>query len=243
MMDREYTAATKTENKPLYEKLVADFYRRITVGRWPVGKPLKTEAAIARELGVSLGTVRKAFERLETMHLIDRTPGRGTIVREYDCARRLARLTSIVDVDGRPVTGDIAIGSFQQIDANDEIAKELGIDVGAPAIQVERSRTHNGRTFMFEEAYFHPPSGSGPLQADTIWSFTKNLVYHGEIAVDRTEYVRSSDASDRCPRASFPERTGLTIDVRRTLYSIHGKPLEFSKLHIQLGPNLQYRLK
>lgn len=74
-MGRHYPTRGNFEHRPLYEELAEEFCRRITVGRWPVGRPLKTEAMIAAELGVSLGTVRRAFDRLEGMNLIDRTPG------------------------------------------------------------------------------------------------------------------------------------------------------------------------
>ena len=65
---------------PLYKTTEAEMIRRIDSGEWPVGLRLPNEFGLAAEFGVSQGTMRRALMTLEGMGLLDRKPGRGTLV-------------------------------------------------------------------------------------------------------------------------------------------------------------------
>lgn len=230
------------EHKPLYEELVEEFCRRITVGRWPVGRPLKTEAMIATELGVSLGTVRRAFDKLERMELIDRTPGRGTIVREFDSKPRLASLTNVVDLDGAPVSGEISIGEIGLSQADDEVALELGLDVGAKVFRVERSRSHLGRVFSVETAFLPAADRTDLPEPDVLWASARNYVVFGEIAVKRKEYARMVPRAEAERVEAFGADADALLNIHRTLMSFDERPLEYCVAFCRLGRNLRYRI-
>lgn len=66
--------------KPLYKTAEAEMIRRIETGTWPTGLRLPNEFILAAEFGVSQGTMRRALITLEGMGLLDRKPGRGTLV-------------------------------------------------------------------------------------------------------------------------------------------------------------------
>lgn len=55
------------------------------------GAPLPNEVTLARDIGVSIGTARKALELLEGEHLIERRQGRGTFVVESSNESELER--------------------------------------------------------------------------------------------------------------------------------------------------------
>jgi GntR family transcriptional regulator len=65
---------------PLYKAAEAEMIRRINEGDWPVGLRLPNEFVLADEFGVSQGTMRRALITLEGMGMINRKPGRGTLV-------------------------------------------------------------------------------------------------------------------------------------------------------------------
>lgn len=65
----------------LHEQVQAEFTRRIATGRWRPRMPIPNEIALAREVGVSIGTIRKALDDLEAAGIVTRTQGRGTFVR------------------------------------------------------------------------------------------------------------------------------------------------------------------
>lgn len=65
---------------PLYKTAETEMIRRIRDGDWAVGLRLPNEFVLAAEFGVSQGTMRRALMTLEGMGLLNRKPGRGTLV-------------------------------------------------------------------------------------------------------------------------------------------------------------------
>lgn len=68
--------------RPLYKTAETEMIRRIRDGDWAVGLRLPNEFVLAAEFGVSQGTMRRALMTLEGMGLLDRKPGRGTLVAD-----------------------------------------------------------------------------------------------------------------------------------------------------------------
>ena len=66
---------------PLYLQISEAISREIAAGVWPDGARLPTEAALAKKLGVAIGTLRKALALLEERGLLERIQGSGTYVR------------------------------------------------------------------------------------------------------------------------------------------------------------------
>jgi DNA-binding GntR family transcriptional regulator len=78
------TAATQLPGfaGPLYVQVAGILRDKICASEWTARAPLPNEVTLARDIGVSIGTVRKALEMLENEHLIQRRQGRGTFVVE-----------------------------------------------------------------------------------------------------------------------------------------------------------------
>lgn len=66
---------------PIYEKIAAALARDITSGVLPPGARLPTLKALATALGVTPGTVNRAYEVAQRQGLVDGEVGRGTFVR------------------------------------------------------------------------------------------------------------------------------------------------------------------
>ena len=66
---------------PIYEKIAAALARDITSGVLPPGTRLPTLKALATALGVTPGTVNRAYEVAQRQGLVDGEVGRGTFVR------------------------------------------------------------------------------------------------------------------------------------------------------------------
>ncbi|MGK0499684.1 MAG: GntR family transcriptional regulator [Oceanicoccus sp.] len=69
--------------QPLYKQVYELLLQRISDGNWKPSESLPSEHALAAELGVSQGTVRKALIELETNKLVERRQGKGTFVTEH----------------------------------------------------------------------------------------------------------------------------------------------------------------
>ncbi len=78
------TSPTRLEAQPLYVKARNIMVDRLISGQWRPGQMLPSEFAIAAELGVSQGTVRKALDDMTTEGLVVRKQGRGTFVAEAE---------------------------------------------------------------------------------------------------------------------------------------------------------------
>ncbi|MER7519608.1 substrate-binding domain-containing protein [Streptomyces sp. NPDC126499] len=61
-----------------FRALVAQLRRGMLDGTWPPGSKLPTERALAAETGVSVTTVRRAYEDLVALGLVERRQGAGT---------------------------------------------------------------------------------------------------------------------------------------------------------------------
>lgn len=84
---------------PLHQRVHDTIKSRILQGEWATGAPIPGETDLSRELGVSVGTVRKALDRLTRDHLIFRARGRGTFVHR-DINGSVRHLVKFVTPDG-----------------------------------------------------------------------------------------------------------------------------------------------
>ena len=81
--------AKKISTRALYIQVRDHLAQQIAEGTLKPGFHLPSELEFADLLGVSLGTVRKALEALESERLITRRQGRGTFVRDHAADARL----------------------------------------------------------------------------------------------------------------------------------------------------------
>lgn len=143
--------STKPFNSaPLYVQLRADLTRRIARGDWKRGDNIPNELDLAREYGLSPGTVRKALDWLESAHLIVRQQGRGTFVAtpsSEDLSRRFDRLRTLADHHVDPEFQTIEKGVK---DATTEEAYHLALRSNAKVFAVTRLRLARGRPLLVE---------------------------------------------------------------------------------------------
>ena len=69
-----------SRQKPRYRAIADDLAERITIGELAPGERLPTHRDLAYELGVTVGTVSRAYAELERAGLAHGEVGRGTFV-------------------------------------------------------------------------------------------------------------------------------------------------------------------
>ena len=89
--------------RPLYMQLHDALTERVATGQWRPGTTLPNEGDLAREFGVSAGTMRKALDLMEAERLVTRRQGRGTFVNDQTADESAARFCNIRALDGRRV--------------------------------------------------------------------------------------------------------------------------------------------
>ena len=92
--------------QPLYRQAGEALMRRLVDGRWRPGEIIPPEHALAAELGVSQGTVRRALDELARINLVVRRQGKGTYVAEHTRERALFHFFHLVGDDGKRALPD-----------------------------------------------------------------------------------------------------------------------------------------
>ena len=122
--------------EPLYEQVYRIFRARIIGGQLKPQSLLPGEVMLSHELGVSVGTVRKAMDQLARDNLVIRERGRGTFVRgddEWQDAKGL----KLLDRAGRPIAAEIELVDAHLGTATAEEARSLRIEAataGGPRV-------------------------------------------------------------------------------------------------------------
>lgn len=83
----------RDKGTPLHQQLYEHFRAQIDSGALVSGTRLLTEAALSASFAVSRGTVRQALRELERAGLIERSPKRGTFVKERPSSRSARETT------------------------------------------------------------------------------------------------------------------------------------------------------
>ena len=101
------TAVGRFSTRPLYLQVKDMLVQRIIGGTWKPGAAIPNEIELSRELGISVGTVRKALDEMEGERLILRRQGRGTFVIDQTSDECANRFSNIRDAEGSRISGDI----------------------------------------------------------------------------------------------------------------------------------------
>ena len=66
---------------PIYRQLVDVIHNAVKKGELPAGHQLPTVQELTQELGIARGTVKRAYDELERLGLVEKVQGRGTFIR------------------------------------------------------------------------------------------------------------------------------------------------------------------
>lgn len=144
------SADTKLGFRPLYLQVREELTRHLSSGRWQPGTMLPSEQELARELGVSQGTVRKALNAMTAERILVRRQGRGTFVSEYEESRILFQFFRLYPDGGErlfPVS--TVLGSTSGI-AKAREQKALGLEDGGRVWRISRLRYHASKLMLRE---------------------------------------------------------------------------------------------
>ena len=136
--------------RPLYAQVRDLFVRRLASGEWRAGELLPAEPRLAAELGVSLGTVRKALDELSAQNRVVRRQGKGTYVASYTPERALFQFFQLIGEDGSRVLPESRVLSCRIGIASAVERRELRLAARAPVVRIARVRELAGRAVIAE---------------------------------------------------------------------------------------------
>jgi len=140
--------------QPLYKQVYDVLVRRIAEGQWQPGQVLPSEHALAAELHVSQGTVRKALDTLAAENLVQRHQGKGTYVAEHTQEHSLFRFFRLArpNTDGDRITPESTDARCKRRVATAAEAARLHLPKGATVVEIKRVRLVDGKRAVSEKA-------------------------------------------------------------------------------------------
>jgi GntR family phosphonate transport system transcriptional regulator len=212
----------------LWRQVADGIERGIADGRFAHGERLPGETEIAETYRVNRHTVRRALAMLAERGLVRAERGSGTYVETPRLAyplRSRTRFSEIVGAGGREPRGQLIEASEQP--ATRELARELGVRLGAPLIRIEALRFADRTPICISTSWLAAERfpGAGRVFAANR-SMTKLLAHYGI-----RDYRRGStritaaiaDASDAARLDLALGRPVLVVDS--TDVDTDGKPL------------------
>lgn len=140
---------------PIYQQLAEWMRDQIVREQWPEHYQLKAEEDLAKEWGVSRGTMRKALSSLMDEGLLKRIHGRGTFVSASVVVQPLAEkmVTFSEDLIQRGIQFETRVITHRNLEPLPYIASQLKIPEGGSVFYVERVRVVKSEPVILLQNY------------------------------------------------------------------------------------------
>ncbi len=227
---------------PAYVRLRDTLASRIASGDWTARQPIPSEARLAREFGVSVGTVRKGVDGLVQEGLLERRQGSGTFVRAPSFDATLFRFFQLREADGTQLpipTSKLVLRS--KCTAPGEAAQALGTK---DTVKIVRLRSLSEQPVLFEEIYIPasifggfeelPEASLGPLLYPIYFE------HFGVLVKQATDDLSFGNASQAVAQQLRLEAGDPLAVIRRTAFDIEGNAIEW---RIAQGSAKQFRYR
>ena len=214
---------------PLYFQVAQHLEQLIESGELPMGTRLDNEAHLARQLGLSKPTMRRAIEYLVGRGLLVRKRGIGTQVVLAKVTREV-ELTSLYDdlaKTGRDPSTTVV--SFSTEPATDALAAELGLAAGTPVYVFERLRFAGAEPLALMRN--HVPEHLMRLSAaDLEERGLYNLFRANGIVMRIAKQSIGARAATAAEARALGERKGASLLVmERSAYDEQGRAVEHGR--------------
>jgi GntR family transcriptional regulator len=209
---------------------------RIARREWKPGFAVPNEGDLAREFGISPGTVRKALDLMEEGQLVTRRQGKGTFVNDPSSKEAAARFNNLRGPGGERVAAEPGPARITESAAGDRDCARLGLRAGAAVYRIHRLRHIRGQNVMLEEA---------TLPAALFPGMHERGEVHEDIGVLAREYgILLGRAEERIsvavPSPGMAARLGVpsgaqVMALDRVIFMLDGPPVEWRTAHCHLA--------
>jgi DNA-binding GntR family transcriptional regulator len=149
---------------PLFMRASELLTREIAAGHWQKGERLPTESELSQQLGMAVGTVRKALAEMAASGLVERRQGSGTYVRGPARQRSIYEFFRLeLNAGGGLPTARLL--EFQRV-AHPPQVPVFGPGPAAHCYRVRRLRLLGGLPVALEEIWFDARHRKGLQAAD-----------------------------------------------------------------------------
>ena len=158
----------RTSPVPFYHQLKQILVEDLRHRPLPPGTRLPGDHELCATYDVSRTVVRQALSELETEGVIERVKGRGTFVAPHRTAEHLVQsLTGLYeDVAARGSHLRSEVRRLEVVPADQRVADELRLEVGAPVILLERLRFVDDEPWALTTSHLPRDLAPGLLEED-----------------------------------------------------------------------------
>ena len=146
------TIAPEAAGMPLYRVVKRSLLQKIESGSFPPGETLPSETEIATQMGISIGTLRRAVDELASEHILVRRQGRGTFVATHSTDRFLFQFFHVEREDGLREAPLVDLVSFERAraDESEPAAIALHLRTGDPVVVIENRLRLQGAVVIYD---------------------------------------------------------------------------------------------
>lgn len=220
-------APTGLTAKPLYQQVRERLVLRLIDGDWSAGDVIPSEIQLARELGVSQGTVRKALDKMVRDNILRRKQGRGTFVASSDDAEFVFQFFRLQPDGGERVLPESQVITVRRDKATAAVAQALDIARGTDTFRIERVRSLNDRPAISETVILVRALFDGFPTRDVPNNLYNLYAKRWGIRIGRTdEQLKAVSASEtEAERLGCAPGTPL-LRIERVARDLGGTPVE-----------------
>ncbi|WP_299613448.1 GntR family transcriptional regulator [uncultured Tateyamaria sp.] len=219
------TARHSPHALPIYVQIAELLTRDIVSGRLMDGERLPPERDMATELGVSVGTLRKALRDMGDKGLVESVQGSGNYIRAGGDTGTVYAMFRLELLDG----GGLPRARVLSVDLMDKPADLPEFGTSAQATRIRRLRSLNDTIIGVEEIWLDADAGivSEATMSESLYAtYRKELGLWIQRAEDR---VSLGAVPDWAPDAYAP-RPGDTVGyIERLSWADAAAPIEFSR--------------
>ena len=222
--------APEAAGMPLYRVVKRSLLQAIESGAFPPGETLPSEAEIASQMGISIGTLRRAVDELAAEHILVRRQGRGTFVATHNTDRFLFQFFHVEREDGRREAPVVDLVSFERVRADEEPAQALQLRPGDPVVQIENRLRLQGLAVIYDRLTL--PAGLFKGLTEKRFRERPSTIYQlyqsdFGITVVRAQERARARAADRNAARVLGVAVGLPVmQVNRTALTFGDRPVE-----------------
>lgn len=227
-MDQDLTPSRPVA-VPLYRQVKEILVGRIAGGDWAPGAQVPAEPRLAKDLGVSPGTVRKALDEMTAEGLVTRRQGAGTYVASASAEASLFRFFKLVNKAGERFMPSSKEVGRKLTTANARERKCLRLAAGDRVVRIKRLRFSGEAPIMIEQVTL--PLGRVP-RIEQVTEELPNTLY--DFYEDRLGVtIRRADETLRAVAAGADDAKLLGVglgdplmEIERLAFSFADQPLE-----------------
>jgi GntR family transcriptional regulator len=214
--------------RALYLQLCDVMAERIATRAWQPGSALPNEGELAREFGVSPGTVRKALEQLEQLRLITRRQGRGSFVCDLTSGELVDRFATIRSADSGDIVAKVGSAKIERVAGTAEECARLCLAQGDPIYRVRSVLLAGDVPFMIEKASMPARLFPGLEQQDALAGRVALLARHfGVLLGGGSERVAIEPASREVSESLGVAEGAIVAVLDRVILALDGRPVEW----------------